>query len=225
MLPGAVEALAPDAPDRARPDVRADRLLRGRGEGVAERALSEGRIARDSLTCALPPSRLALTPGDLVSLGWTRRDLFRIDRIEEAGHRAVSRGAGRAGGLRGAGSAARRAGPVIRRRAGGRRLPRPAAADRGRRIRCAARGGGQTPWAGPVAVYSANDDYGYRRSNAAAAGGLGRLLEPLRRAAGAVDARVGPRAGLGSAAEPQRGGGAERRQRGGAAHGRRGTGR
>ena len=82
-------------------------LFEGEARAIAERALSEGRIARDSLACALPPSMLAITPGDLIALTARRPDdLYRVDRIEEAGHRAITavrveperlRGAGRGG--------------------------------------------------------------------------------------------------------------------------------
>ena len=100
-LPGAVEALAPDAAE-PRTEQMSVQLVFGEGEAraVAERALSEGLIARDTLACALPLSLLAVTPGDTVSLAsGGSTDLFRVDRIEEAGHRAVDGGSGGAGGL------------------------------------------------------------------------------------------------------------------------------
>ena len=91
-LPGAVEALAPDAAEpRSEQTSMPIVLFEGQARAVAERALSEGRIARDSLGCALPPSRLAVTPGDLLAVrGSDAAAIFRVDRIEEAGHRAVS---------------------------------------------------------------------------------------------------------------------------------------
>ena len=57
--------------------------------------------------------------------------------------------------------------------AGRRGVPRPAAADRATRIPIAPHVAvARTPWAGPVAVYSASDDFGYRvRPRDAAAGG------------------------------------------------------
>src|SRR5690606_22289583 len=86
---GAVEAIAPDASEPST-DQMAFALVLSEGEAgrIAERALTEGRIAQDGLEAALPPSMLALTPGDLIALDGG--DVYRIDRIEEAGHRAVT---------------------------------------------------------------------------------------------------------------------------------------
>ena len=91
-LPGAVEALAPDAAEPRSEQTSVPIVLtEGEAKAVAERALAEGRIARDSLACALPPSRLGITPGDLISVRSGDADpVFRIDRIEEAGHRSVN---------------------------------------------------------------------------------------------------------------------------------------
>ncbi|MCA0922916.1 glycoside hydrolase/phage tail family protein [Pseudooceanicola nanhaiensis] len=58
-------------------------LSRGLGRQVAERWLSEARLARDSLRLALPPSRGDLGPGDVLQVG--ARGLFRLDRVERAG--------------------------------------------------------------------------------------------------------------------------------------------
>jgi hypothetical protein len=55
-------------------------LTRGEGRQIAERWLSEARVARDRLRFALPPSRYDLGAGDVVSLDGTR---FRIDRMEQ----------------------------------------------------------------------------------------------------------------------------------------------
>lgn len=62
-------------------------MTRGEARAVAERWLSEARVARDGVRFALPPSHAALGPGDVVSLpdqnGSRRR--WRIDRVERAG--------------------------------------------------------------------------------------------------------------------------------------------
>ena len=83
-LPGAVEALAPDAAE-ARTGQTSMQIVfsEGGARSIAERALSEGLIARDTLACALPPSLLSVTPGDLLSIA-SGADLFRVDRVEDA---------------------------------------------------------------------------------------------------------------------------------------------
>ena len=89
--PGAATAVAPEAA-KSRSFQTSVPIVFSEGEAkaIAERALSEGQVARDSLACALPPSKLAVTPGDLVAFaGLGASGLFRIDRIEEAGHRSV----------------------------------------------------------------------------------------------------------------------------------------
>lgn len=63
-------------------------LLRREGQQIAERWLAEARVARDRVRLALPPSTLGLGAGDVVALG-EGGALYRIDRIEEAGQRAV----------------------------------------------------------------------------------------------------------------------------------------
>ncbi|MFI0477368.1 baseplate multidomain protein megatron [Paracoccus jiaweipingae] len=62
-------------------------LTRGEARAVAERWLSEARVARDAVRFALPPSHAALGPGDVVSLPDARgvRRRWRIDRVERAG--------------------------------------------------------------------------------------------------------------------------------------------
>ena len=60
-------------------------LTRVEGRQVAERWLTEARVARDTIRFALPPSRLDLGAGDVVSLGPDQnegRSLYRIDRVE-----------------------------------------------------------------------------------------------------------------------------------------------
>jgi hypothetical protein len=183
-LPGAVEALAPDAAE-ARTEQTSVQIVFGEGEAraVAERALSEGLIARDTLACALPLSLLSVTPGDMVSLAsGGSTDLFRVDRIEEAGHRAAT---------------AVRVEPEVY-HAPARESPARAAkvfdAPTPARVQFLdlplLRGDEdpisphvavtRRPWAGAVAVYSANQDFGYaldlqvRRPAVA-----GALLDPL----------------------------------------------
>jgi hypothetical protein len=63
-------------------------LTRAEGQQVAQRWLAEARIARDAVRFALPPSRIALGPGDVVQLG-TGAPRYRIDRIEQSGLQIV----------------------------------------------------------------------------------------------------------------------------------------
>ena len=97
--PGAAEALAPDAAE-PRTDQMALPIVLSEGEAraIAERALSEGRVARDGLACALPPSMLAVTPGDLVSLAGGRRS-FPHRPHRGSGSPGDHGGSGRAGCL------------------------------------------------------------------------------------------------------------------------------
>ncbi len=65
-------------------------LSGGKARAAARRWLAEARIARDAATFALPPSRLALEPGDIVSLAVDGRALpHRITRLEESEARQV----------------------------------------------------------------------------------------------------------------------------------------
>uniref|UniRef100_UPI0032639252 baseplate multidomain protein megatron n=1 Tax=Jannaschia ovalis TaxID=3038773 RepID=UPI0032639252 len=63
-------------------------LTRGEGHALAERFLSESRVARDSLTLRLSPSRREIEVGDLLRLDGGP-DLWRVDRIEDRGARKV----------------------------------------------------------------------------------------------------------------------------------------
>ncbi|SFD53697.1 baseplate multidomain protein megatron [Roseivivax sediminis] len=76
----AEEAILPDDATHAisESDVAVS-LTRAEGRQIAERWLVEARLARESVRFALPPSRLPLGAGDVVSLSGTR---FRIDRVE-----------------------------------------------------------------------------------------------------------------------------------------------
>jgi hypothetical protein len=61
-------------------------LTRVEGRQVAERWLTEARIARDVVRFALPPSKLHLGAGDLVSLDGDQLEgtsVYRIDRVEQ----------------------------------------------------------------------------------------------------------------------------------------------
>jgi hypothetical protein len=63
-------------------------LTRGEGRAVAERWLSEARVAREGVTFALPPSQRGLGAGDVVELpgdGEEGPGRYRIDRVEEDG--------------------------------------------------------------------------------------------------------------------------------------------
>ena len=65
-------------------------LSGGTARAAARRWLAEARIARDTASLALPPSRLALEPGDTVALAIGGRTLpHRITRLEEADARSI----------------------------------------------------------------------------------------------------------------------------------------
>lgn len=65
-------------------------LSRADGVRIAERWLTEARVAREVVRFALPPSALALGPGDVVELpGETGAARFRIDRVEQTLLQAV----------------------------------------------------------------------------------------------------------------------------------------
>ncbi|EKE43642.1 hypothetical protein OCGS_2374 [Oceaniovalibus guishaninsula JLT2003] len=57
-------------------------LTQAEGRAITERWLAEARVARDRVRFALPPSRLGLGAGDVVTLG---DSLWRIDHVEQAG--------------------------------------------------------------------------------------------------------------------------------------------
>ncbi len=188
-LTGAAEALAPQAHEPRAEQTSVPLVMsEAEAQAVAARALSEGRIARDSLSCALPQSMLRITLADVLRL----RDadgngaLFRIDRIEEAGSRSLS-------GVRiepFVYDAPQRSRP----RRGAPRLMAPSpvsatfldlplltgAEDPVSPHLAVTR----VPWSGAVAVYSSESDAGYvfdRTLRRPAT--VGRLLDPLRTAA------------------------------------------
>ncbi|MEM6618552.1 MAG: glycoside hydrolase TIM-barrel-like domain-containing protein, partial [Pseudomonadota bacterium] len=60
------------------------------GQAVASRALAAARVARDELKIALPPSHVAIAPGDVLKLADGGTDAtYRVERIEEQGARVV----------------------------------------------------------------------------------------------------------------------------------------
>jgi hypothetical protein len=162
-VPGATAALAPDAAEpRTEQSTLPVVMSEGQAKAVAERALSEARVGRDNLSCSLPLSMLALTPGDVVALGGSD-DLYRIDRIEELGHRAIE-------AVRIEPSVY--AAPVSDTRVGRRPSfapPGPVHVEfldlpllRGDENPVAPHVAvARVPWTGPVAVFSASDDHGY----------------------------------------------------------------
>ncbi|EPX81951.1 baseplate multidomain protein megatron [Salipiger mucosus] len=65
-------------------------LTRREGRLTVERWLAEARVARDTLRFALPPSRLEIAAGDVVSLpAAAGRVLARVDRVEIGTHQLV----------------------------------------------------------------------------------------------------------------------------------------
>ena len=62
-------------------------LTRAEGRQVAERWLNEARIARETVQFALPPSKMAVRAGDVISLPADQEEgasLYRIDRVDQA---------------------------------------------------------------------------------------------------------------------------------------------
>lgn len=62
-------------------------LTAGEGRAIAERWLAEARVARDSVSFALPPSRRDLSAGSVVEMA--DGSTWRIDRVEDTGARKV----------------------------------------------------------------------------------------------------------------------------------------
>ncbi|MCZ4354191.1 glycoside hydrolase TIM-barrel-like domain-containing protein [Roseovarius aestuarii] len=90
---GDFEAIAEEAiiPDEATHAVSTSEMplamTRSEGRAVTERWLSEARVTRDTVRLTLPPSRLALGAGDVLSLAEAGgKGLFRIDRVEQMGN-------------------------------------------------------------------------------------------------------------------------------------------
>ncbi len=160
-------------------------LTRAEGRGVVERWLAEARVARDTVRFALPPSA-PWGAGDVLSLevGGSAA-LYRLDRLEEAGVRAVE---------------AVRVEPAVYRpsdAAEERVLPRPFTppvpvfplfldlplisgdeVPHAPHVAVTA-----TPWPGSVAVYSALEDAGYALNRLLPApAAIGQTLTALPRA-------------------------------------------
>ncbi len=65
-------------------------LTRNEGRQTVSRWIEEARAARDTASFALPPSKVGVGPGDVVSIETPAHGgIYRIDRIEEAGLRLV----------------------------------------------------------------------------------------------------------------------------------------
>lgn len=67
-------------------------MTRAEGRQLAERWLTEARVARETVRFALPPSRLGLGAGDLVKLAIEDEGgagLFRIDRVEQGAMQTI----------------------------------------------------------------------------------------------------------------------------------------
>ncbi|SDD76660.1 baseplate multidomain protein megatron [Ruegeria marina] len=82
------EAVLPDAATHAVSSSEMPlALTRAEGRQTVERWLAEARVARETVRFALPPSRMALGAGDIVSLPAADGEtgsLFRLDRVEQA---------------------------------------------------------------------------------------------------------------------------------------------
>ncbi|MBA3326509.1 MAG: hypothetical protein H0T41_14985 [Rhodobacteraceae bacterium] len=90
--PGVAEAVAPQVAeaDTAQSSVPVV-ISEAYAKVVAERWLIESRVARDSVQFELPPALLGVTSGDVVSIAkGERHDLYRVDRVEELGSRALT---------------------------------------------------------------------------------------------------------------------------------------
>jgi hypothetical protein len=60
-------------------------MTRAEGRQLVERWLAEARLARDSISLALPPSRMEVGAGDVIALGEGERVAhYRVDRVEQA---------------------------------------------------------------------------------------------------------------------------------------------
>jgi len=148
------------------------------GQVIAERWLSESRIARDEVEFSLPPSEATVGAGDVVAYDGAR---YRIDRVEEAGERRLQ-------GVRvEAGVYQRRTRDVaVARKAGPLQfgplyvemldLPLLDGSQVPHGFHVAASG---EPWPG-AAVYCANTDAGYRLNTVLSQSAVvGETLEPL----------------------------------------------
>ncbi|WP_299932752.1 glycoside hydrolase/phage tail family protein [uncultured Pelagimonas sp.] len=87
----AEEAILPDDETHAVAETElALTMTRGEGLQTAERWLAEGRVGRDTLRFALPPSKLQLGAGDIVRIpSKSGPTLARIDRVDVMDHQIV----------------------------------------------------------------------------------------------------------------------------------------
>lgn len=85
--PRQAEAVFPDGEQQGVSLTEMAMVLTGaEARGMAERWLSESRIARDTARFALPPSAIAVGAGDVVDLAGSS---WRVDRVEVAGHQLL----------------------------------------------------------------------------------------------------------------------------------------
>ncbi|MFT3973801.1 MAG: glycoside hydrolase/phage tail family protein [Amaricoccus sp.] len=167
---GAASALAPEAGEPRSEQTSISLVMREDEAGaLAARILSEGRVARDGLSCALPPSALGLTLGDVVAVrSGEAEHRFRIDRIEDAGARSLS-----------ATRIERQVyvAPPLPVTATFLDLPLLRGDEDPVSPHLAV---SRSPWAGPVAVFSAKSDAGYAfERDVRRPATIGTLLDPL----------------------------------------------
>ncbi len=86
-----VEAVFPDAANRTVTVSEFPLILtRVEARSIAERWLSEARVARDRASFALPPSELAKGAGDVIEITTDAgTEQFRLDHVEDAGVRSI----------------------------------------------------------------------------------------------------------------------------------------
>lgn len=168
-------------------------LSAGEGQAIAERWLTEARIARDEVSLTVPPSVAAVGTGDVVSVLGSD---YRIERVEEAGARRLQ-------GVRvetGVYAPRNREVPV-KRRVGPEvygpiyaeflDMPLLDGSEVEHAFHLAASG---DPWPGRVAVYSANADYGYRLNTTLGRSAVvGELVSPLKAGRAGLWQRAGIR--------------------------------
>ena len=165
-------------------------LTEAEGRAIAERWLAEARVARDRARFVLPPSLAYLGAGDVTSLAdATGNQLYRIDRVEQAGANAATAVRVEPGVYQPSDFAEERV------------IPRPFVAPvptfpvfldlplitgdevpHAPHIAVTA-----TPWPGTVAVYSSASDNGYKLNRLIAASAtIGLTQSTLQRAAPAL---------------------------------------
>ena len=185
------EATHPGAPVRvvSASDVEMA-LTPAEARGVAERWLTEARVARDGARLSLPPSFSGVGAGDVIALEG-RRGRWRVDRVEDAGARILEAVRVEPDAYRPVDAPEEPARPLAF------AAPVPVAAafldlplltgdevEHAPHVAAAA-----APWPGPVAVHASATDAGYRRvALLRRPAVIGRTLSALPRAgAGAWD--------------------------------------